>query len=78
MYSKASRPVISTSISVTDFLGRGTSCIVWSSPLRSDGLRPLRYVDLMRGQKPHLLIRVTNNLGAEASIEFASSTEFYL
>jgi RHS repeat-associated protein len=67
-----------TSISVTDFLGRGTSCIVWSSPLPSDGLRPLRYVDLMRGQKPHLLIRVTNNLGAETTIEFASSTEFYL
>jgi RHS repeat-associated protein len=67
-----------TAISVTDFLGRGTSCVVWSSPLPSDGLRPLRYVDLMRGQKPHLLTRVSNNLGAETTIEYASSTEFYL
>ena len=67
-----------TAISVTDFLGRGTSCIVWSSPLSSDGLRPLRYVDLMRGQKPHLLTRVSNNLGAETAIEYASSAEFYL
>jgi len=67
-----------TAISVTDFLGRGTSCVVWSSPLPSDGLRPLRYVDLMRGQKPHLLTRICNNLGAEIAVEYASSTEFYL
>ena len=38
----------------------------------------LRYVDLMCGQKPHLLIRIVNNLGAETRIEYASSTEFYL
>ncbi len=67
-----------TAISVTDFLGRGTACVVWSSPLPSDALRPLRYLDLMRGQKPHLLVRVCNNLGAETAIEYASSTEFYL
>ena len=66
------------SIAVTDFLGRGTACLVWSSPLPSDIQRPLRYVDLMRGQKPHLLIRICNNLGVETAIEYASSTEFYL
>jgi RHS repeat-associated protein len=65
-------------ISLVDFLGRGTACLVWSSPLRSDALRPLRYVDLMRGEKPHLLTRMSNNLGAETAIEYASSTEFYL
>jgi hypothetical protein len=32
----------------------------------------------MRGQKPHLLTRISNNLGAETVIEYASSTEFYL
>ena len=67
-----------TTISVTDFLGRGTACIVWSSPLPADSQRPLRYLDLMRGQKPHLLIRICNNLGAETAVEYASSTEFYL
>jgi RHS repeat-associated protein len=67
-----------TAISVTDFLGRGTACVVWSSPLPSDASRPLRYLDLMRGQKPHLLVRMYNNLGAEIAIEYASSTEFYL
>lgn len=67
-----------TAISVIDFLGRGTACIVWSSPLPSDALRPLRYLDLMRGQKPHLLTWISNNLGAETTIKYASSTEFYL
>jgi RHS repeat-associated protein len=67
-----------TAISVTDFLGRGTACVVWSSPLPSDASRRLRYLDLMRGQKPHLLVRICNNLGAEIEVEYASSTEFYL
>ncbi len=65
-------------ISVTDFLGHGTACIVWSSPLPREAGRQIRYVDLMRGQKPHLLTRAVNNVGAETAIEYASSTEFYL
>ncbi len=66
------------SITVTDFLGRGTACLLWSSPLLHDAGRQLRYVDLMCGQKPHLLVRANNNLGAETRLEYASSTEFYL
>ena len=66
------------SVSVVDFLGRGTACLVWSSPLRSHAQQPLRYVDLMRGKKPYLLSRIANNMGAETVIEYASSTEFYL
>ena len=67
-----------TSISVVDFLGRGTACVLWSSTLPDDTRRSLRYIDLMNGQKPHLLVKVTNNLGAETRVEYASSTEFYL
>jgi RHS repeat-associated protein len=66
------------SIAIADFLGRGTACVVWSSPLPSDAQRSLRYVDLMCGRKPHLLIGMCNNLGVETAIEYASSTEFYL
>lgn len=66
-----------TSISTADLLGNGTACLVWSSPLPADSRRPLRYIDLM-GQKPHLLIRSTNNLGAETVVDYASSTKFYL
>lgn len=64
------------SLSIVDLLGRGTACLVWSSPL--PGERPLAYVDLMGGKKPHVLNRIVNNLGAETRIAYASSTKFYL
>ena len=67
-----------TVINVADLLGRGTACLVWSSPLPSEGGRQLCYIDLMRGHKPHLLERITNNMGAHTRIEYASSTQFYL
>jgi hypothetical protein len=66
------------SITVTDFLGRGTACLLWSSSLPRETGRQLRYVDLMCGRKPHLLDRTVNNLGAETRIDYASSTKFYL
>ena len=66
------------SVTVSDFLGRGTACLLWSSPLPGDAGRQLRYLDLMCGRKPHLLDRTINNLGAETRIEYASSTKFYL
>ncbi|WP_238554796.1 SpvB/TcaC N-terminal domain-containing protein [Paraburkholderia hospita] len=67
-----------TSVAVADFLGRGTACLLWSSPLAADARRPLRYLDLMGGVKPHLLTTVRNNLGAQTHVEYASSTQFYL
>ncbi|MGE3663005.1 MAG: SpvB/TcaC N-terminal domain-containing protein [Pseudonocardia sp.] len=65
-------------VTVTDLLGNGTACLVWSSPLPNDRERPLRYVDLMGGVKPHLLTRVVNNLGAQTHIRYRSSTEYHL
>jgi RHS repeat-associated protein len=67
-----------TSIQVFDLLGIGTACLVWSSPLPGDARRQMRYVDLMGGIKPHLLIRSINNLGAETLVQYASSIKFYL
>ena len=66
------------SIVPTDLLGNGTACLVWSSSLPSDAQRRMRYVNLMGGCKPHLLVKTINNLGAETRIDYASSTEFYL
>jgi len=65
-------------VDVMDFLGRGTACLTWSSPLPGEQGRQLRYVDLMCGRKPHLLERIVNHAGAQTWIEYASSTEFYL
>ncbi|MEW5744517.1 MAG: SpvB/TcaC N-terminal domain-containing protein [Nitrospirota bacterium] len=66
------------SIAATDLLGNGTACLVWSSPLPGDNRQQMRYIDLMGGQKPHLLTLVRNNLGAETRIRYASSATFYL
>jgi RHS repeat-associated protein len=75
-----SLPVVDTlaGTTVTDLRGRGTSCLVWSSPAPASANQPVVYVDLMNGVKPHLLISIKNNLGAETRIDHASSTQFYL
>jgi RHS repeat-associated protein len=67
-----------TQVMVADLLGRGTACLVWSSPLPSDSGRQVRYIDLMTAGKPYLLTGIVNNLGAETQISYAPSTQFYL
>ena len=73
-------PVIDnvSSVQAVDLLGNGTACLVWTSPLPGDTARPMRYIDLMGGQKPHLLIKTSNNLGAETAVHYVPSTKFYL
>ena len=65
-------------VQVTDLLGNGTACLVWSSPLPGESHAALRYVDLMGSRKPHLMVGTRNNLGAETRVRFAPSTRFYL
>jgi RHS repeat-associated protein len=67
-----------SSVMAVDLLGNGTACLVWSSSLPGDARAPMRYIDLMGGQKPHLLVKTMNNLGAETHIHYAPSTKFYL
>lgn len=67
-----------SSVMTADLLGNGTACLVWSSPLPTVARSAMRYIDLMGGQKPHLLIGSINNLGAETRAQYASSTKFYL
>jgi RHS repeat-associated protein len=66
------------SITPLDLLGNGTACLVWSSSLPHDAAQPMRYVNLMDKDKPHLLIKTINNLGAETRVHYAPSTKFYL
>ncbi len=62
-------------LAAIDLLGTGTTCIVWSTDLPTE--TPMRFIDLMNGHKPHLLIGYDNNLGKELSIQYRSSTHFY-
>jgi RHS repeat-associated protein len=65
-------------ITFVDLLGRGTSCLVWSTALPHQASSPMRYIDLMGGRKPHVMFAHKNNMGKEVTIEYKSSTYFYL
>lgn len=65
-------------VRTADLLGNGTACLVWSSPLPADADDPLRYIDLMGGTKPHLLVGADNHMGAQTRVRYAPSTAFYL
>ena len=65
-------------IAVLDFLGKGTACIVWSSPLPHYAHAPLQYIDLMGGKKPYILHRYANGMGKEVALTYKSSTHYYL
>lgn len=63
-----------TTVSVTDLFGRGTACLVWSSPLPLG--RKLAWVDLMPDGKPWLMTSIANGLGGETLLHHAPSTRF--
>jgi len=65
-------------IRTADVMGRGTACLVWASPLPADQMLRVRYVDLMAQGKPHLLTKITNNLGGEIRLSYEPSTSYYL
>ena len=65
-------------ITVTDLLGNGVACIVWSSSLSKDAAAPLKYIDLMNSKKPHIMVFYKNNLGKEVTLEYTPSTKFYI
>lgn len=67
-----------TKITITDLLGNGVACIVWSSPISKHIQAPLKYIDLMNSKKPHIMVAYKNNLGKEVSVEYAPSTKFYI
>lgn len=67
-----------STVQVADLMGNGTACLIWSSPLVEPGKPASMYVDLLGGQKPHLMTSSRNNMGAETRLTYAPSTRFYL
>ncbi len=65
-------------VQMMDFLGTGTSCIVYSSPHTANANTPLQYIDLMGSCKPHLMNEIKNNFGKKTTLSYCSSTKFYL
>ncbi|MBS1586682.1 MAG: VCBS repeat-containing protein [Bacteroidetes bacterium] len=65
-------------IGIMDFLGNGTGCIVWSSPLPQHRYAPMRYIDLMGGNKPYLMTSYRNGMGKTVALTYKNSTKYYL
>jgi hypothetical protein len=67
-----------TAVQAVDLLGNGTSCLVFSNPLPPSDPYGMSYLPLMASQKPHLLKKISNNMGATTTLSYAPSTKFYL
>ncbi len=67
-----------SNVTITDLLGNGVACIVWSSTLTKDANASLKYIDLMNSKKPHVMVSYKNNMGKEVAIEYIASTHFYI
>ncbi|RYE25479.1 MAG: hypothetical protein EOP51_03990 [Sphingobacteriales bacterium] len=65
-------------VAVMDFLGNGTACIVWSSPLPHYAQQPLQYIDLMGGNKPYLMSSYSNGMGKSVELSYKSAIKYYL
>ncbi|MBX9449845.1 MAG: VCBS repeat-containing protein [Taibaiella sp.] len=65
-------------LAVLDFLGNGTGCLVWSSPLPHHATAPMQYIDLMGGHKPYLLQKYYNGTGKSVWLQYKSSVRYYL
>ncbi len=67
-----------SNIAVMDLLGNGTGCVVWSSQLPGNASSPMRYIDLMGGNKPYLMNGYSNGMGKEVALTYKQSTKYYL
>lgn len=62
-------------VTFSDVLGAGYSCLV----VTTDDPQPRQwFYDLCNGRKPYLLRRIDDQLGAVATLTYASSSHFYL
>jgi RHS repeat-associated protein len=64
-------------VSLGDFLGDGTACLVWSTALPSASAS-LQYLQLTRGPRPGLLNRVESPAGRETLVTYGHSARHYL
>lgn len=62
---------------VLDFLGDGTPCLVWSTPLPG-GVASLRYLPLTDGIRAGLLTETNNSIGLVRRVAYGTSATHYL
>jgi RHS repeat-associated protein len=70
--------VDSTALQFADFFGTGTACLIWSYDYNFQPGGNYKILDFCGSKKPHLLVEMSNNMGATTRAQYASSTKFYL
>ncbi|HYJ88406.1 MAG TPA: SpvB/TcaC N-terminal domain-containing protein, partial [Pyrinomonadaceae bacterium] len=68
----------SDTVRLIDLEGTGVSGLLWSRTAAGATSNHLKFLDFTGGNKPYLLNRVDNNMGAETRIEYLPSTHYYL
>ena len=67
-----------SSAQVFDFLGDGSRCLVWSTPLPTRESQAIQYLRLTDAVPPRMLLTVANSVGRETRISYRSSARDYL
>lgn len=73
-------PAVNNMVSVrlVDLFGTGVPGLLWTRDASAGGQAQHFFLDFTGGQKPYLLNRMDNNLGAVTEVSYAASTESYL
>lgn len=67
-----------TSIQLADFFGTGTTSIIWSYDYNNQPGKNYKILDFCGKKKPHLLVEMSNNLGATTKVQYSSSIKYCL
>ena len=62
-----------SSVSILNYLGNGTPCLVWSSNLGYQHEYPIQYLELTNGIVPRLMVSVNNGCGWKNMFEYTNS-----
>ena len=73
-------PAVNSMVTVrmSDLLGTGVPGLLWTRDADGSGRSQHFFLDFTGGQKPYLLDRMDNNLGAITEVTYSASTKFYL
>jgi RHS repeat-associated protein len=67
-----------TAVQFADVFGSGTATLLWSYDAGLQARERLKALDFCGGQKPYLLVEMSNNLGAATRVRYGSSTRHAL
>lgn len=71
-------PNSSTTLRLIDLNGSGVSGLLWTQTAEGSTRPASLFLDFTTGSKPNLLNRMDNQMGAVTSVEYASSSQYFL